>query len=66
MAFAPSSATHVRLYRLTDRQGQPHPVLDECFESLDQALEAARDWLEQGGLISVSASASWPCRWVWR
>jgi hypothetical protein len=55
MAFAPSSATHVRLYRLTDRQGQPHPVLDECFESLDQALEAALDWLEQGGLVDARA-----------
>ena len=55
MAYAPIPAAHVRLYRLTDRQGQPHPVLDECFESLDQALEAAREWLEQGGLVDHRA-----------
>lgn len=44
-----------RSYRLTDRQGQPHPVLDECFESLDLALEAAMDWLEQQGLVEARA-----------
>ena len=55
MAFAPKLATHVRRYRLTDRHGHPHPVLDECFESLDQALEAALEWLEQGGLVDPRA-----------
>ncbi|MFZ9974317.1 MAG: hypothetical protein ACO3FK_08585 [Vulcanococcus sp.] len=55
MAFAPKLATHVRLYRLTDRHGHPHPVLDECFESLDQTLEAALEWLEQGGLVDPRA-----------
>jgi hypothetical protein len=55
MAFAPKLATHVRFYRLTDRHGHPHPVLDECFESLDQALEAALEWLEQGGLVDPRA-----------
>ena len=29
------------MYRLTDGQGQPHPVLDELFDSHEQALEAA-------------------------
>ncbi|MFM2172618.1 MAG: hypothetical protein RLZZ54_545 [Cyanobacteriota bacterium] len=44
-----------RLYRLTDRHGDPHPVLDECFESLEQAVEAATEWLEQQGLVEPRA-----------
>ena len=47
MAYAPRPAISTRLYRLTDRQGQPHPVLDECFESLELALEAAMESLAQ-------------------
>jgi hypothetical protein len=26
---------HQRHYRLVDRQGQPHPVLDDLYDSLD-------------------------------
>ena len=44
-----------RLYRLTGPQGLPHPVLDECFESLGQALEAASSWLELQGLVDPRA-----------
>ena len=44
-----------RLYRLTDGQGQPHPVLDELFDSHEQALEAALAWLLQQGLIDARA-----------
>lgn len=55
MAYASRQASSTRLYRLTDRQGQPHPVLDECFESLDLALEAAMEWLEQQGLVDAKA-----------
>ena len=55
MAYVSPQATSTRLYRLTDRQGQPHPVLDECFESLDLALEAAMEWLEQQGLVDAKA-----------
>lgn len=50
-----SSARIPRLYRLTDRHGDPHPVLDECFESLEQAVEAATEWLEQQGLVEPRA-----------
>jgi hypothetical protein len=50
-----SSARIPRLYRLTDRRGEPHPVLDECFESLEQAVEAAMEWLEQQGLVEPRA-----------
>lgn len=55
MAYASRQASSTRLYRLTDRQGLPHPVLDECFESLDLALEAAMEWLEQQGLVDAKA-----------
>jgi len=44
-----------RLYRLTDRHGEPHPVLDERFESLELAEEAAMEWLEQQGLVEARA-----------
>jgi len=44
-----------RLYRLTDRQGEPHAVLDEWFESTDQALDAAMAWLEHQGLVDARA-----------
>lgn len=50
-----SSVRIPRLYRLTDRHGEPHPVLDECFESLEQAVEAATEWLEQQGLVEPRA-----------
>jgi hypothetical protein len=40
----------VRLYRLVDRQGAPHPVLDDLYESLDSAwAEAISWWKEQMG-----------------
>ena len=44
-AFPPISM-RARVYRLTDGKGFPHAVLDECFESLDAALEAALEWIE--------------------
>ena len=44
-----------RLYRLTDARGLPHPVLDEHFESREQALEAALEWLQQQGLLDPHA-----------
>ena len=44
-----------RLYRLTDARGLPHPVLDEPFESREQALDAALEWLCQQGLLDPHA-----------
>ena len=44
-----------RLYRLTDALGLPHPVLDEPFESREQALDAALEWLCQQGLLDPHA-----------
>lgn len=53
--MAPLSGHQPRAYRLTGPQGLPHPVLDESFESLEQALEAAQRWLELQGLIDPRA-----------
>jgi hypothetical protein len=45
-----SGPLHQRHYRLVDRQGQPHPVLDDLYESLDAAwAEAISWWQEQFG-----------------
>lgn len=33
-----------RLFRLVDRNGAPHPVLDDLYESLEAAWEEARTW----------------------
>jgi len=51
------SATLVgpRVYRLTDGAGQPHPELDELFESLDAAQEAALAWIERQSLLDPAA-----------
>ncbi|MEY4297184.1 MAG: hypothetical protein RLZZ423_363 [Cyanobacteriota bacterium] len=52
----PSPAEVLRVYRLTDGYGQPHPVLDELFESLDAAQEAALEWIEQQCLLAADAA----------
>jgi hypothetical protein len=45
-----SGRQHQRHYRLVDRQGQPHPVLDDLYESLDAAwAEAISWWQDQFG-----------------
>ena len=40
-AAASSSA---RLYRLVDQQGEPHPVLDDLYDSLEAAWAEALGW----------------------
>jgi len=41
-----------RTYRLVDAQGEPHPVLDDLYESLDAAWSEALDWWETQDLAS--------------
>jgi len=43
-SFRPQSTAHVRHYRLVDRQGAPHPVLDDLYEFLDAAWSEAMGW----------------------
>lgn len=37
----------LRQYRLVDRQGAPHPVLDDLYESLDAAWSEAVGWWQE-------------------
>ena len=45
-----------RRYRFVDRSGQPHPILDDHFESLDGAWEAAQAWLGDRCLSAAAMS----------
>jgi hypothetical protein len=42
-----SGRLHQRHYRLVDGQGQPHPVLDDLYESLDAAWAEAMSWWQE-------------------
>ena len=43
-------AAENRRYRLVDRHGEPHAILDDHFDSLEEAWDLAREWsLQQGG-----------------
>jgi hypothetical protein len=53
----PSSPTPA-LFRLTDRSGEPHPVLDDWFDSLETAQEAALSWLIDQGLIPSATTSA--------
>ena len=45
-----TAAGQPRRFRLVDRHGAPHPVLDDLYESLEAAWEDARSWWRgQGG-----------------
>ncbi len=35
---------HSRAYRLVDDRGEPHPVLDDHYDSLESAWTEAVDW----------------------
>ena len=39
-----------KLYRLAGLDGNPHPVLDGPYESIEAAMIAARDWCNGQGL----------------
>ena len=44
-------------FRLTDRGGEPHPVLDDLFESVELAQITALAWLVHQGLIDPAFPA---------
>ena len=54
----PSFSSSGRVYRLTDGRGLPHAVLDELFESLDAAHDAALDWIAHHQLVEPGAAAA--------
>lgn len=41
-----SPTRHSRAYRLVDARGEPHPVLDDLYDSLDAAWSEAVGWWE--------------------
>ena len=49
-----------RVYRLIDGHGRPHAELDEVFESLDAAHEAALAWIEGRCLVEPQAPTGEP------
>ncbi|AFY28198.1 hypothetical protein Cyagr_1017 [Cyanobium gracile PCC 6307] len=40
-------AQSCRTYRLVDLQGEPHPILDDLYESLDAAWSEALNWWQE-------------------
>lgn len=50
-----SLADHARHFRLVDRNGAPHPVLDDLYDSLDAAWEEAKRWWQGQGHLSDRA-----------
>ncbi len=38
------------VYRLTGMDGSPHPVLDTPYESIESALNAAKEWASGSGI----------------
>lgn len=52
LSFSTGRTGSQRLYRLVDRQGQPHPVLDDLYECPDAAwAEAIQWWQETVGAV---------------
>jgi hypothetical protein len=46
-----------RLYRLVDRQGLPHPVLDDLYDSLESAWGEALNWCEINAGLEIASPA---------
>ena len=55
---------HTRAYRLIDTLFRPHPHLDGCSASLEEAMQDAVAWLEDlgadGGSCSIGLEVSTP------
>ena len=55
-ATPPSPADPGRIYRLVDASGHPHPILDDLFDSIEAAWDAALAWCEGQGLLPAEAA----------
>ncbi len=44
-----ASSSISRRFRLVDQQGDPHPVLDDHYDSLDSAWAEAKSWWNEHG-----------------
>ena len=64
-------AAENRRYRLVDRHGEPHAILDDHFDSVEEAWDLARQWslqkpgtspdgaLEEIGIEVSTGSGAW-------
>ena len=59
---SPPRPPQLRQYRLVDREGAPHPVLDDLYESLDAAWGEAVAWWQRfdgaSGPIEIGVEVS--------
>jgi hypothetical protein len=59
---SPPRSSALRRYRLVDREGAPHPVLDDLYESLDAAWGEAVAWWQRfdgaSGPIEIGVEVS--------
>lgn len=47
LRFSPAASNFWRAYRLVDEQGEPHPVLDDLYDSHEAAWAEALNWWHQ-------------------
>lgn len=59
-SFQMSHRRQPRRYRLVDQHGQPHPELDQDFESLEEAWDFATQWWNTIGGLGASSRANSP------
>jgi len=53
----PGCTASGRLYRLVDRQGEPHPVLDDLYDSLESAWAEALNWCQANTGLELASPA---------
>ena len=60
-----SGAVAARVYRLVDRQGNPHPVLDDLYDTLEAAWSEAQVWWAEHcgspGPVEIGVEVSTSC-----
>jgi hypothetical protein len=59
-SFPMSRSHQPRRYRLVDQHGQPHPELDQDFESLEEAWDFASQWWNTFGGLGDGSGADSP------
>jgi hypothetical protein len=59
------TGTVQRVYRLVDRQGNPHPVLDDLYDTLEAAWNEALSWWQEqrpsGEPMEIGVEVSTSC-----
>ena len=59
------NGTVQRMYRLVDRQGNPHPVLDDLYDTCEAAWNEALSWWQDqrpsGEPVEIGVEVSTSC-----